>query len=189
MATRDIRRKRPPSGKNVTISVTGNTDTDKASAYGSDNADGELETGDNLTVTIDTKGYAASYGLSTVGEDSEHTGTTAVGKDLTINMTSDGTAKGIYNGNTLPGDATTIVEDNPTVTVSAKTAVGVSNIGSQGTVVMGDNATVTTEGTAASCGVLNQHGANTTFLMGLPPSRPTRAVRWAMQPPVMMKVL
>lgn len=155
--------KKTTFGKNVTISVTGNTDTDKASAYGSDNADGELETGDNLTVTIDTKGYAASYGLSTVGEDSDHTGTTAVGKDLTINMTSDGTAKGIYNGNTLPGDATTIVEDNPTVTVSAKTAVGVSNIGSQGTVFLGDNATVTTAGTAASYGVLNQHGANTTF--------------------------
>lgn len=155
--------KKTTFGKNVTISVTGNTDTDKASAYGSDNADGELETGDNLTVTIDTKGYAASYGLSTVGEDSDHTGTTAVGKDLTINMTSDGTAKGIYNGNTLPGDATTIVEDNPTVTVSAKTAVGVSNIGSQGTVVLGDNATVTTDGTAASYSVLNQYGANTTF--------------------------
>lgn len=125
--------KKTTFGNNVTISVAGNTDTANASAYGSDNADGELEAGDNLTVTMDTKGYAASYGLSTVGEDSNHTGTTSVGKNLTVTMTSDGTA------------------------------VGISNIGSQGTVVLGDNATVTTEGTAASYGVLNRDGANTTF--------------------------
>lgn len=155
--------KKTTLGKNVILSVAGNTGTSNAVAYGSDNAYGELEAGDGLTVTMNTKGYANAFGLSTIGYNSTYPGTTAVGKNLTVNMTSDGTAYGIYNGNTQTGDAQTIVEDNPTVTVNAKKAIGISNIGSQSTVVLGDNATVTTDGTAASYGVLNQYGANTTF--------------------------
>lgn len=157
--------KKTTFGNNVTISVAGNTDTANAFAYGSDNTYGELETGDNLNVTVNTKGYSQALGLSTIGHDSSQISTTAVGENLAVNMTSDGSAYGIYNGNgnTQTGDAQTIIEDNPSVTVNARTAVGISNTGSQSTVVLGDNAVLNIQGSQTAYGIFNQNGSNTTL--------------------------
>ena len=150
-------------GNNISIQVFGNTDTANAAAYGSDNAYGDLETGDDLSVTVNAKGYANSYGLSTVGYNSTYAGNTVTGKNLAVNVTGDNYGYGIYNGYTEGGYSTTIVEDNPNVTVNAAAAVGIYNMGSQSTVTMGDNAVLHTEGTSKSYGILNQYGANTTF--------------------------
>lgn len=157
--------KKTKFGNNVTISVAGNTDTANAVAYGSDNTYGELEAGDNLNVTVNTKGYTQALGLSTIGHDSSQISTTAVEKNLAVNVTNDGSAYGIYNGNgnTQSGDAQTIIKDNPSVTVNARTAVGISNTGSQGTVVLGDNAVLNIQGSQTAYGIFNQKGSNTTL--------------------------
>lgn len=157
--------KKTTFGNNVTISVAGNTDTANAFAYGSDNTYGELKAGDNLNVTVNTKGYTQALGLSTIGHDSNQISTTAVGENLVVNVTSDGSAYGIYNGNgnTQTGDAQTIIKDNPSVTVNAKTAVGISNTGSQGTVELGDNAVLNIQGSQTAYGIFNQKGSNTTL--------------------------
>lgn len=150
-------------GKNISIQVLGNTDTDNAAAYGSDNAYGNLEAGDNLSVTVNAKGYGRTYGLSTVGYNSTYTGNTATGKNLTVNVTGDDYGFGIYNGYTEAGYSKTFVGDNPNVNVKAAKATGIYNMGNQSTVTMGDKAILNTEGTASSTGILNQYGANTTF--------------------------
>ena len=147
----------------ISIHVWGNTDTANASAYGSDNAYGDLETKDNLSVTVNTTGYTNSYGLSTVGQDDAHRGNTVTGNNLTVNVTGDKTAYGIYNGYQKNGYSQTIVGNHSQLTVKGDTAAGISSSGSEGTVIMGDKAKVETEGSRAAFGILNQYGANTTF--------------------------
>ena len=79
--------KKTTLGNNVSISVLGDTDQTNSTAYGSDNAHGVLEAGDNLAVTVNAKGYINSFGLSTIGNDASHKSSTTVGDNLTVNVT------------------------------------------------------------------------------------------------------
>ncbi len=80
--------KKTTLGNNVSISVLGDTDQTNSTAYGSDNAHGVLEAGDNLAVTVNAKGYINSFGLSTIGNDASHKSSTTVGDNLTVNVTA-----------------------------------------------------------------------------------------------------
>ncbi len=154
--------KKTTLGNNVSISVLGTTDQTNSTAYGSDNAHGALEAGDNLSVTVNDKGYTNSFGLSTIGRDSSHIGTTAAGDNLAVNVTSDGTAYGVYNGD-KNGYANTTIGKNAAISVNGTTATAISVIGGNSTVTVGDNAVVTPHGSSNAFGVYNQYGAQTKF--------------------------
>ncbi len=145
-------------GKDVSIKVSGNTATSGAFAYGSDNRYGALETGDHFSVTVNTRGYADSYGLGTWGAKDNAgnavTGSTSTGNNLTVNVTSDKTAYGINNfGNN--GIAKTSGKDDEAISVNANAAVGIYSSGSGSTVTLGNNAGVTAEGVNTAYGIYN----------------------------------
>lgn len=145
--------KKTTLGNNVSISVLGDTDQTNSTAYGSDNAHGVLEAGDNLAVTVNAKGYTNSFGLSTIGNDASHKSSTTVGDNLTVNVTGNGTAYGIYNGDGN-GYADTTIGKNAAIAVD----------GSNSTVTVGDHAVVIPHGSKNAFGVYNQHGAHTKFI-------------------------
>ena len=107
-------------GNGVSINIMGNTDTEGASAYGSDNASGNLDVRDNLTVNVNTKGYESSYGLSTSGDE----GSTETGKELAVTVNSDKNSYGIYS----TGSSKATIGDSATITVNGdESAYGVQN--------------------------------------------------------------
>lgn len=155
--------KKTTLGNNVSILVLGDTDQTNSTAYGSDNAHGVLEAGDNLAVTVNAKGYINSFGLSTIGNDASHKSSTTVGDNLTVNVTGNGTAYGIYNGDGN-GYADTTIGKNAAIAVNGTTATAISAIGSNSTVTVGDHAVVIPHGSKNAFGVYNQHGAHTKFM-------------------------
>ena len=160
-----VEAKKTTLGNNVSISVLGTTDQTNSTAYGSDNAYGELEAGDNLTVALNTKGYDASYGLSTIGQDRNHTGNTVVGNDLNVSVIGDGYAYGIYNGasDVKEGYANTSGGNNTNISVKGNSVAGVYSTGSNSAVALGANTTINAESSTTTYGIFNNAGSDVTL--------------------------